>query len=133
MAQPVPDNISFPDEEEKVLKLWKDIKAFETSLEQSKKKPKWVLVITTVSVYVSVVDPGVLRVALPSPLSCKNTLIKKMTAKGSHRFHISSPPPSPHRFTQSLPLALYFQFKGNNVRFKPCSHVTFFKKRPVFL
>ena len=58
MAQPVPDNISFPDEEEKVLKLWKDIKAFETSLEQSKKKPKWVLVITTVSVYVSVVDPG---------------------------------------------------------------------------
>ena len=58
MTQPVPENISFQEEEEKVLKLWKDIKAFETSLEQSKKKPKWVLVITTVSVYVSVVDGG---------------------------------------------------------------------------
>ena len=42
MAQPVPDNINFPDEEEKVLNLWKELKAFETSLEQSKKKPKYV-------------------------------------------------------------------------------------------
>ncbi len=40
MAQPVPDTIHFPDEEEKVLELWRRIDAFQTSLEQSKKRPK---------------------------------------------------------------------------------------------
>jgi len=40
MAQPVPDKISFPDEEEKVLKYWKEIDAFNTSLKLSKGKPK---------------------------------------------------------------------------------------------
>lgn len=34
------DKISFPGEEEKILKLWKDIDAFKTSLNQSKDKPK---------------------------------------------------------------------------------------------
>ncbi|XP_062589375.1 LOW QUALITY PROTEIN: isoleucine--tRNA ligase, cytoplasmic-like [Saccostrea cucullata] len=42
MAQPVPStNISFPDEEEKVLKYWKEIDAFRTSLKQSKGKPRY--------------------------------------------------------------------------------------------
>ncbi len=40
MAQAVPDNINFPAEEEKVLQLWKQLDAFQTSLKQSKNKPK---------------------------------------------------------------------------------------------
>lgn len=43
MAQSVPTtNISFPGEEEKILKYWKEIDAFRTSLKQSKGKPRWV-------------------------------------------------------------------------------------------
>lgn len=41
----VPENINFPAEEEKILKYWKDIKAFETCLKQSKGKPKYVFCI----------------------------------------------------------------------------------------
>ncbi|XP_059056170.1 isoleucine--tRNA ligase, cytoplasmic [Achroia grisella] len=37
----VPENIDFPKEEEKVLKFWKDIDAFQTSLKQSKNKPRY--------------------------------------------------------------------------------------------
>ena len=40
MAQPVPEKISFPDEEEKILKYWTDIQAFKTSLKLSKGKPR---------------------------------------------------------------------------------------------
>lgn len=41
MAQPVPENINFSGEEEKTLKFWNDIKAFEESLKQSKDKPRF--------------------------------------------------------------------------------------------
>ena len=41
MAEPVPESISFPDEEEKVMKLWKDLNAFQTCLKQSKSRPKY--------------------------------------------------------------------------------------------
>nr|XP_023019169.1 isoleucine--tRNA ligase, cytoplasmic [Leptinotarsa decemlineata] len=37
----VSENISFPDEEEKILAYWKKIKAFETCLKQSKGKPRF--------------------------------------------------------------------------------------------
>ncbi|KAG5897843.1 hypothetical protein JTB14_011841 [Gonioctena quinquepunctata] len=37
----VPENISFPEEEEKILAYWKKIKAFETCLKQSKGKPRF--------------------------------------------------------------------------------------------
>ena len=47
MSQAVPTtNISFPDEEEKILKYWKEIDAFKTSLKQSKGKPRSVRFIT---------------------------------------------------------------------------------------
>lgn len=42
MSQSVPTtNISFPDEEEKILKYWKEIDAFRSSLKQSKGKPRY--------------------------------------------------------------------------------------------
>ncbi|KAL5013777.1 hypothetical protein ScPMuIL_008047 [Solemya velum] len=41
MAKPVPDNVSFPDEEEKIYQYWKDIEAFKTSMKLSKGKPKY--------------------------------------------------------------------------------------------
>jgi isoleucyl-tRNA synthetase len=41
MADAVPESISFPNEEEKVLKLWKELDAFQTSLKQSKSRPKY--------------------------------------------------------------------------------------------
>ena len=34
------DKISFPKEEEKILKLWKDSEVFKKCLEQSKDKPR---------------------------------------------------------------------------------------------
>ncbi|KAM3965585.1 isoleucyl-tRNA synthetase [Aphomia sociella] len=37
----VPENIDFPKEEEKILQFWKDIDAFQTSLKQSKNKPRY--------------------------------------------------------------------------------------------
>jgi len=40
MAQPVPEQIDFPKEEEKILQLWKELNAFETSLIQSKNRPR---------------------------------------------------------------------------------------------
>ena len=39
MAQPVPEHINFAKEEENILKLWKDLDAFHTSLKQSQGKP----------------------------------------------------------------------------------------------
>lgn len=42
MVTPVNESINFPEEEEKTLTFWKDIKAFETSLKQSKGKPRYV-------------------------------------------------------------------------------------------
>lgn len=36
----VPENISFPAEEEKILQYWKDNQVFETCLKQSKDKPR---------------------------------------------------------------------------------------------
>ncbi|XP_037070614.1 isoleucine--tRNA ligase, cytoplasmic-like [Pollicipes pollicipes] len=41
MAQPVPEHISFPAEEEKILALWKEIDAFQTCLRQSKGRPRF--------------------------------------------------------------------------------------------
>lgn len=40
MAQPVPEQIDFPREEEKILQLWKELNAFHTSLLQSKNRPR---------------------------------------------------------------------------------------------
>lgn len=36
----VPENINFPDEEQRILKFWSDNKVFEKCLQQSKGKPK---------------------------------------------------------------------------------------------
>lgn len=41
MSKLVPENINFPKEEEKILKLWKELDAFKTSLKQSEKKPRY--------------------------------------------------------------------------------------------
>ena len=41
MVSPVPDHFDFPGEEEKILELWKKIDAFQTSLKQSKDRPKY--------------------------------------------------------------------------------------------
>jgi len=40
MVEEVPEKINFPEEEERVLALWKKIDAFQTSLKQSKNKPR---------------------------------------------------------------------------------------------
>lgn len=40
MSMLVPENINFAKEEENILKLWKDLDAFNTSLKQSKYKPR---------------------------------------------------------------------------------------------
>lgn len=40
-VEAVPDSISFPKEEEKVEQLWKKIDAFQTSLKQSKNRPRY--------------------------------------------------------------------------------------------
>jgi len=40
MAQPVPEQIDFPKEEEKILQLWTELNAFHTSLQQSKNRPR---------------------------------------------------------------------------------------------
>ncbi|KAG0423228.1 hypothetical protein HPB47_000979 [Ixodes persulcatus] len=39
--QQVPENINFPQEEEKILQLWKEIDAFQTSLKLSKSRPRY--------------------------------------------------------------------------------------------
>lgn len=36
----VPESIDFPKEEEKILKFWKEIDAFQSCLKQSKNKPR---------------------------------------------------------------------------------------------
>ncbi|CAD5123301.1 DgyrCDS11658 [Dimorphilus gyrociliatus] len=41
MTQAVPEKINFPEEEEKILALWKKINAFQTCLKQSKGKPNF--------------------------------------------------------------------------------------------
>ncbi|GAU93666.1 hypothetical protein RvY_05568 [Ramazzottius varieornatus] len=41
MSMLVPENINFAKEEENILKLWKDLDAFNTSLKQSKDKPRY--------------------------------------------------------------------------------------------
>ena len=41
MVNPVPDRFDFPKEEEEILKLWKKLDAFRTSLKQSKDRPKY--------------------------------------------------------------------------------------------
>lgn len=41
MASPVPENINFPEEEEKILKFWNDIDAFQTSLKISEGRPRY--------------------------------------------------------------------------------------------
>lgn len=43
----VPENIDFPKEEEKILKFWKEIDAFHTSLNQSKNKPRFEILTYT--------------------------------------------------------------------------------------
>ena len=41
MVTPVPDRMDFPAEEQKVLELWKKLDAFQTSLKQSKDRPRY--------------------------------------------------------------------------------------------
>ncbi|NXK96077.1 SYIC protein, partial [Formicarius rufipectus] len=41
MVQQVPENINFPNEEEKILKLWKDLNCFQECLKQSKNRPRF--------------------------------------------------------------------------------------------
>ena len=41
MVTAVPDRFDFPCEEEKILALWKELDAFQTSLRQSKDRPKY--------------------------------------------------------------------------------------------
>ncbi|XP_050186635.1 isoleucine--tRNA ligase, cytoplasmic [Myiozetetes cayanensis] len=41
MVQQVPENISFPNEEEKILKLWRDLNCFQECLKQSKNRPRF--------------------------------------------------------------------------------------------
>ncbi|XP_069592048.1 isoleucine--tRNA ligase, cytoplasmic isoform X1 [Ranitomeya imitator] len=41
MAEPVPETISFPVEEERILKLWMDLDCFQQCLKQSKNKPRY--------------------------------------------------------------------------------------------
>lgn len=40
MVEPVPDQINFPQAEEEILKLWKELDVFQTCLNQSKGKPR---------------------------------------------------------------------------------------------
>lgn len=40
MAQPVPESVSFPEEEDKIYEFWKSIDAFRTSLKLSKGRPR---------------------------------------------------------------------------------------------
>ena len=47
MVDAVQEKINFPKEEEKVLEFWKEINAFQTSLKQSKNKPRYILVSQT--------------------------------------------------------------------------------------
>ncbi|XP_025107548.1 isoleucine--tRNA ligase, cytoplasmic-like [Pomacea canaliculata] len=41
MAQPVPESVSFPEEEDKIYEFWKSIDAFRTSLKLSKGRPRY--------------------------------------------------------------------------------------------
>ncbi|KAM9182376.1 isoleucine--tRNA ligase, cytoplasmic isoform 2-T2 [Mergus octosetaceus] len=41
MVQQVPENISFPNEEEKILELWKNLNCFQECLKQSKNRPRF--------------------------------------------------------------------------------------------
>ncbi|XP_064017366.1 isoleucine--tRNA ligase, cytoplasmic-like isoform X2 [Pogoniulus pusillus] len=41
MVQQVPENISFPHEEEKILELWKNLNCFQEWLKQSKNRPRF--------------------------------------------------------------------------------------------
>ncbi|XP_066285525.1 isoleucine--tRNA ligase, cytoplasmic-like isoform X2 [Branchiostoma lanceolatum] len=41
MVEPIPERIDFPGAEEEVLMLWKQLNAFQTSLKQSKGKPRY--------------------------------------------------------------------------------------------
>lgn len=41
MVTKVPDQYNFPKEEETILELWKKLDAFQTSLKQSKDRPRY--------------------------------------------------------------------------------------------
>ncbi|XP_062923638.1 isoleucine--tRNA ligase, cytoplasmic [Mobula hypostoma] len=41
MIQPVPETINFPAEEEKILKIWKELDCFQQCLKQAKNKPRY--------------------------------------------------------------------------------------------
>ena len=41
MVTPVPDHYNFPGEEERILQLWKELDAFQTTLKQSKDRPRF--------------------------------------------------------------------------------------------
>ncbi|XP_041345948.1 isoleucine--tRNA ligase, cytoplasmic-like isoform X2 [Pyrgilauda ruficollis] len=41
MVQQVPENINFPNEEEKILTLWKNLNCFKECLKQSKNRPRF--------------------------------------------------------------------------------------------
>lgn len=42
MVEPVPETISFPSEEEKILQLWNEKDCFLECLKQSKNRPKYI-------------------------------------------------------------------------------------------
>ena len=44
MTNCVSESINFPDEEDKVYKMWKEIDAFQLSLKLSKRKPRYVFI-----------------------------------------------------------------------------------------
>jgi len=41
MVTAAPDHFDFPHEEEKIIELWRKLDAFQTSLRQSKDRPKY--------------------------------------------------------------------------------------------
>lgn len=40
MVEPVPESISFPSEEEKIMQMWDEKNCFQECLKQSKNRPK---------------------------------------------------------------------------------------------
>jgi len=45
MVQPVPEHLDFAQEEENTSRLWKELDAFQTSLSQSKNRPRLALYV----------------------------------------------------------------------------------------
>lgn len=61
----VPENISFPDEELKTLRYWKENRVFETCLDQSKDKPRCVRDATLIAHFSSCVECCIMQCIKP--------------------------------------------------------------------